>query len=232
MDLWRERIKSIREGRGLSNSQLHQLSGVSKALISQLENGNRPFTQKTLEDLAKALECSLEDFFCSDTHPPRKVVAEKIPADLRLLTDWVMDQSDPQRMAANVRFMVETRYPEFEEWCRHNGGQEGKQHRKGTAEHIEVTDMPPVTPQLPSQPPIERREDINAKLRALVDKSSEDLFGGLVDSIRDAVVMSGAEFGDGAPDGSAYKGQKERKKPVGGRPNGIKGVKKKKAEDK
>lgn len=42
---------------------------------------------------------------------------------MRLITEWVMEQDEPTRMAANIRFMVESRYRDFEEWIKR--GEEG-----------------------------------------------------------------------------------------------------------
>lgn len=123
MDLWRENLKKMRERAGMTNSDLYRASGVSKSLISQMEGGTRPFTQKTLEDIANALGCTIYDFFNDESvqlfqPTPPKVAGSIAPADLRLLTEWVMEQEEPSRMAANIRFMVETRYQEFEQWIK------------------------------------------------------------------------------------------------------------------
>jgi hypothetical protein len=61
-----------------------------------------------------------------DSVPVVKQIAGEIkPADLKLLNDWVMEQEEPARMAANIRFMVETRYPEFEEWQKKSSRKSG-----------------------------------------------------------------------------------------------------------
>lgn len=122
MDAWRKNIKSLRRRAGLSQIALSAKSGVVQSLISGLESGTKPFTQKTLEDLAGALRCTVYDFFKDESDQPQqpspKVAGAIAPADLRLLTQWVMEQEEPSRMAANIRFMVETRYADFEMWIK------------------------------------------------------------------------------------------------------------------
>ncbi len=54
--LWEQRNK-----RGYTLRQLARMSGVSKSTIERLEGGYIPKTLKELEQLADALECSVEE---------------------------------------------------------------------------------------------------------------------------------------------------------------------------
>lgn len=54
--LWEQRKK-----KGYSLRQLEGISGVSRSTIERLESGYIPKTLKELEQLADALECSVEE---------------------------------------------------------------------------------------------------------------------------------------------------------------------------
>lgn len=57
-------IKSIREMRGMSQSQLAELTGISVRVIQNYEQGTRPLSGAraiTVYQIAKALRCSIED---------------------------------------------------------------------------------------------------------------------------------------------------------------------------
>lgn len=51
-------LRAWRKYRGLTQDDLGHLVGVSGSSISQLETGKQGFTDKTLAELAKALDCS------------------------------------------------------------------------------------------------------------------------------------------------------------------------------
>ncbi len=63
---WSKNLIKLRNSKGYSQTELSKLSGVSASLISQIEGGGKNFTQKTLQPLADALGCSVEDFFARD----------------------------------------------------------------------------------------------------------------------------------------------------------------------
>lgn len=58
------RMKEIRVNLGLDQTEVTKLSGVSDTVISRLENGrvDNPLP-KTLEKLAKAYGCDVDDFY-------------------------------------------------------------------------------------------------------------------------------------------------------------------------
>ena len=56
--LWQKRI-----AKGYSVRELSRLSGISKTSINDIENNKISPTIKTVEALAKALECSFFDMF-------------------------------------------------------------------------------------------------------------------------------------------------------------------------
>ena len=58
------KIKELREKRKLSQTELAELSGVSRPTISRLESGEDVvINSRTLEKLAKALEVSIKTLF-------------------------------------------------------------------------------------------------------------------------------------------------------------------------
>lgn len=73
--LFRERLRALREARGLRQAALARLAGVSPALISRMEDGSRPRAAgPVLERLAVALGTST-DYLLGLTDDPRPVLA-------------------------------------------------------------------------------------------------------------------------------------------------------------
>ncbi|MBL8644415.1 MAG: helix-turn-helix transcriptional regulator [Rhodospirillaceae bacterium] len=60
-------IKEWREFRGLTQQTLADRVEISRSAITKIEGQNRPYTQKTLEDMAVALNCEPADLL---TEPP------------------------------------------------------------------------------------------------------------------------------------------------------------------
>lgn len=60
----KNKIKEIREDRGMTQGSLASTSGVSRTVISQLENGSRPVvTSETMLKISKALDKPIEEIF-------------------------------------------------------------------------------------------------------------------------------------------------------------------------
>lgn len=58
------KLKEMREARGMSQEKLSEKSGVSRTIISKLENdSNVVTTTKTLLALATTLDCQVTDIF-------------------------------------------------------------------------------------------------------------------------------------------------------------------------
>ncbi|MEJ5359897.1 MAG: helix-turn-helix transcriptional regulator [Desulfobacterales bacterium] len=70
--VWRENLRRIRKMRGLTLDQLERLTGISKAQLSMLENGKRPFTQKVLSAILDELGFDFSDIFCGCAFHKRK----------------------------------------------------------------------------------------------------------------------------------------------------------------
>ena len=62
-----ERLKTLREKRGMTMYRLTQMTGVSGHHIKGIEEGKRQTTIETLEKLVAALGSSLADIFSDDT---------------------------------------------------------------------------------------------------------------------------------------------------------------------
>lgn len=60
------RIEEIRKGRGITQTELAQLLNVSQANISQWENGEAMPRADKLPELAKILDCSIEDLYTQE----------------------------------------------------------------------------------------------------------------------------------------------------------------------
>lgn len=57
-------IKELREKKGMTQSELARVSGISRQTIINLECGTTPSAMSsTLIKLADALDCSIDDFF-------------------------------------------------------------------------------------------------------------------------------------------------------------------------
>lgn len=58
-----ENLRKIRISKGLTQEEVALRSGLSQGYINQLESGKRTFTQKSLEQIAEALNIPIIDFF-------------------------------------------------------------------------------------------------------------------------------------------------------------------------
>ena len=58
-----QRIRTLREGRGLSQEQLAELSGLDRTYISGIERGIRNVALRNIVALAQALDVSLSELF-------------------------------------------------------------------------------------------------------------------------------------------------------------------------
>ena len=57
------RIKEIRIAKGISQKELASKAGVSQPFVHDLENENRGAKPETLEKIASALECAVEELY-------------------------------------------------------------------------------------------------------------------------------------------------------------------------
>ena len=60
-------LKRIRMSKGITQTELAKISGVSRSIINQLECGSKDvITSKTMLKLSVALEAPIEDIFLSN----------------------------------------------------------------------------------------------------------------------------------------------------------------------
>lgn len=55
-------IRKIREEKGVKQVELAEKVGVTQAMICQIERGTKPPSLPLSVDIAKVLECSINDF--------------------------------------------------------------------------------------------------------------------------------------------------------------------------
>lgn len=69
-ELDRRGLKRRRIEAGLNQTQLAQRAGVSKQLLSMVENGNANFSPAYLGKIAKALNCTIADLLTGEDEAP------------------------------------------------------------------------------------------------------------------------------------------------------------------
>jgi len=66
-----QRIRSIREGKRLSQGDIEERTGLKRSYVSRLEHGRTIPSIPTLEKFARALEIPLYQLFYDGTEPPK-----------------------------------------------------------------------------------------------------------------------------------------------------------------
>lgn len=64
-----DRLRAIREAKGLSQGDIEERSGLKRSYISRVENGHTVPSLETLEKLARALEVPLYQLFYEGKRP-------------------------------------------------------------------------------------------------------------------------------------------------------------------
>lgn len=72
-----ERLRTLREQKGLSQGDIEKRSGLLRCYLSRVEDGHTVPSVETLEKLAKALEVPLYQFFYEGRQPPKAVKLPK-----------------------------------------------------------------------------------------------------------------------------------------------------------
>lgn len=67
-----QRIRELRESKGLSQGDIEHRTGLIRSYTSRVENGHTVPSIETLEKYARALEVPLYRFFYDGEEPPRK----------------------------------------------------------------------------------------------------------------------------------------------------------------
>lgn len=58
-----ENVKKIREDKGIKQSELAERVGVTQSMMSQIERGSKVPSMPLGAELAKVLECSMDDLY-------------------------------------------------------------------------------------------------------------------------------------------------------------------------
>ena len=77
------RLKEIRKAKGLTQSQLAELSNIEVMSISRIENGTHFPKKENIESFAKVLKVEVKDLFDYKTNTTKKELIEDINAILK-----------------------------------------------------------------------------------------------------------------------------------------------------
>jgi transcriptional regulator with XRE-family HTH domain len=86
-----ERLRALREAKGLSQGEVEKRTGLLRCYISRVENGHTVPSIETLEKLARALEVPLYLLFYDNEEPPQ---LENLPE--RKTADEIAWSSSPE----------------------------------------------------------------------------------------------------------------------------------------
>jgi transcriptional regulator with XRE-family HTH domain len=79
-----ERLRLLREKRGLRLADLEEKTGVSRGFLSELERGKKTPTLDTLKKIASGLQVSIQDLVGEEEHPAdTSAPGEDLPPGLR-----------------------------------------------------------------------------------------------------------------------------------------------------
>lgn len=63
----KNRIKEVRKAKGITQKELAEMLGITPQAVSQFEKSDsKRFTMATLQNIARALDCSVESLFAAD----------------------------------------------------------------------------------------------------------------------------------------------------------------------
>lgn len=116
----KERLREL----GLTHKEAAKIAGIDPGTVSHIINGTRRHVDK-INALMKAIGLSYDYAFLGidrslyeTQNVDRKIAGSIKNSDMALIEEWVMGQPEPARVASNIRFMVESRYKDFEEWVK------------------------------------------------------------------------------------------------------------------
>lgn len=122
-----QHLQSVRKGRGLSLDKTAKLTGVSKAMLGQIERGESSPTIATLWKIATGLECSFSSFLSGDETAPSSQDADNKFAN------------DPNVTIKTLfPFNSVTQFEMFELCLSDFHEQHSSAHQIGVTEHIHV----------------------------------------------------------------------------------------------
>lgn len=103
-----ERLRTLREAKGMPQSEIERRTGLLRCYVSRVENGHTIPSIETLEKLARALEVPLFHLFYDAERPPElplvpgrktaeEIVAASTPEEVRFLNRMarLLDRLEP-----------------------------------------------------------------------------------------------------------------------------------------
>lgn len=66
-----ERLRTLRESKGMPQSEIERRTGLLRCYVSRVENGHTVPSIETLEKLSRALEVPLYQLFYDEANPPQ-----------------------------------------------------------------------------------------------------------------------------------------------------------------
>lgn len=82
-----QRIKEVREGKGISQCDLARDMDVTQGLVSQYENGNSPVQLMTVLDICDVLGCSVDYLMGREVHHEVTTIGRMVDAFSSLKVD-------------------------------------------------------------------------------------------------------------------------------------------------
>lgn len=102
-----KRIKNLRQAKGFKLMELSDAAGVSKGLLSKIENGRTVPSLPVLLSIIRALEMLPEDFFQNlQYEPPRRYIHKSAQ-------DLIPIQKEEEAIGFNYQFIVEQAFEKF-----------------------------------------------------------------------------------------------------------------------
>jgi transcriptional regulator with XRE-family HTH domain len=97
-----DRLKAIREEKGMSQGDIEKKTGLLRCYISRVENGHTVPAIETLEKLARAMEIPMYALFYDGEEPP------KIETKLKEADGWGSKGADARTFARFRRLLGRT----------------------------------------------------------------------------------------------------------------------------
>ena len=99
-----QRLRAIREAKGLSQGDVERRTGALRTYLSRMENGHTVPSLETLEKLARALEVPLYRLFYDGKAPPRlpRFPARRNPSEEL----WGSSGKEARELNRNFRFQL------------------------------------------------------------------------------------------------------------------------------
>ena len=86
-----KRLKELRKAKKLTLAQLGEMVGIEPSSLGNIENGYNYPKMSTLEELSKALDCNISDFFNFEHHNSSQNLIEEINQKLASNPDKIQE---------------------------------------------------------------------------------------------------------------------------------------------